>query len=276
MNELTHNKTTVDLTGVPETMLWPLWNRANEAKRADSLIDDPMTINLMQQIDYPFREMFGKPNVAHAIRARYGDDLIKAFLKKHPKGSIVALGEGVETQFWRLHHPTVQWYSVDVAESIEFRRRLLPVDQRNILIAKSALDESWLTEVPNNQPVFISAAGLLMYFEPEQVITLFRAITQRFQELEMYFDTIPPWFSRKSLKGFKVTEKYTAPPMPFGIKLCDVPSFFEQVPHLKVVSAVSYAEPFPQRMFPYSFLTRIAWLKNTLSPGLVHLVRIPE
>ena len=31
----------VDLSGVPETMLWPLWNRAAEMRRADRLIDDP-------------------------------------------------------------------------------------------------------------------------------------------------------------------------------------------------------------------------------------------
>ena len=34
--------TKVDLSGVSETMLWPLWNRAMETRRADGMIADPM------------------------------------------------------------------------------------------------------------------------------------------------------------------------------------------------------------------------------------------
>ena len=32
----------VELDGVPETMLWPLWNRGVEHGRDDRLIDDPL------------------------------------------------------------------------------------------------------------------------------------------------------------------------------------------------------------------------------------------
>ena len=73
----------VDLEGVPETMLWPLWHRSYEAQRSDRLIDDPLSIKLVNQIDYDFRASFGRHNRGHGIRARYCDDLIRDFLRRY-------------------------------------------------------------------------------------------------------------------------------------------------------------------------------------------------
>ena len=33
----------------------------------------------------------------------------------------------------------------------------------------------------------------------------------------MMFDSIPHWFSRRTLKGLKLSDRYVAPPMPFGL-----------------------------------------------------------
>jgi hypothetical protein len=32
----------------------------------------------------------------------------------------------------------------------------------------------------------------------------------------MMFDSIPRWFSNRTLKGFQLSSRYIAPPMPFG------------------------------------------------------------
>lgn len=99
--------TRIDLTGVPETMLWPLWNRAMETRRDDRLIDDPWSARLVEAIDYDFAGRFGKPNRGHGVRSRVGDDLVGDFLERHgDRACVVALGEGLETQYWRLGEPS--------------------------------------------------------------------------------------------------------------------------------------------------------------------------
>lgn len=260
----------VNLTGVPETMLWPLWNRAAEAHRKDPLLDDPMSADLVSCIDYDFEGMFGRPHVAHAIRARYCDDLIKCYLGSNPQGTVIALGEGLETGFWRVDNDEVHWYCIDMPESIEVRRRLVPAHERNHLIACSALDESWFEEVPSGVPVFISASGLLMYFTRNQVVELLNKIVAHFKNAELFFDIIPPVFSKKTLRGYKVTKKYTAPQMPFGLSLRDVGRFAEEVPGLIIVEAASYAEPFSGQMKFYEIISLIPWIRNSFAPGLVH------
>ena len=49
----------VQLDPVPETLLWTLWHRAVEAKRRDRVLDDPLAVELVDRIDFPFVERFG-------------------------------------------------------------------------------------------------------------------------------------------------------------------------------------------------------------------------
>ena len=261
----------VDLTGVPETMLWPLWHRGSEARRPDRLIDDPMAADLVARIVYDFPGSFGKANPFHPIRARVCDDLIRAHLKRTAADPIViALGDGLETQFWRVDDGRVRWFSIDLPEAVATRRRLLPDHPRTRLIAASALDPAWMDAIPDGPPPFISAAGLLMYFEEAAVRDLLQRLADRFPGCELFFDTIPVAFARKTLRGLKITKSYTAPPMPWGINLCDIRAFMAAIANLNVRRIQTYADPFPERTRFYKLLSRISFIRNRLAPGLVH------
>ncbi len=270
----TETRTTIALTGVPETMLWPLWNRGVEARRPDRLIEDPMSAALLDRIDYDFAAHFGKPSVFHAIRARVCDDLILAHLQRARAESrpptVVSLGDGLETQFWRVDDGRVHWISVDVPEAIAVRRRLLPAHPRAALVDASALDPGWMDAVPEGATPFISAAGLLMYFHEADVMTLLTRIAARFPGADVFFDTISPYFSRKSLRGLKVGRAYTAPPMPWGVRLGDLDRVFSRIPGMIPVTVQTYVDPFPSRSWPFTILNKIGFLRRTIAPGLVH------
>ncbi len=265
-------KTPVALSGVAETLLWPLWNRAWEAKRRGSLLQDPLAIDLVAGIDYDFAGHFGRPHIAHAIRARFCDDLVRDYLARTAGNSrVIALAEGLETQLWRVDDGSVDWISLDLPEAIALRRRLLPPHPRAQLIEASALDEQWLRALPAAPAPFISMAGLLMYFDQQQVEILLSRLFERFPGAEVFFDTIPPLFSRKTLKGFNVTGKYRAPPMPWGIEVDTLAAFVGRIPGAGEVAVQTYADPFPQHLRLYKLMSHIRILRNRLAPGLVHI-----
>src|SRR5262245_24098728 len=153
-------------------MLWTLYYRASEACRAATVLRDPKAVDLVDAIDYPFEKRFG---VAvewqaqwQALRARRFDTEVRRFMRDHPGGTVVALGEGLETQFWRVDDGRVRWLSVDLPESAEIRERLLPAESdRQQVVAGSALDEVWMDEVDASAGVLITAQGLLMYLQPD-------------------------------------------------------------------------------------------------------------
>ena len=261
----------VSLQGVPETLLWPLWNRAAEQKRGDRLIDDPLSADLADRIDYDFKGSFGKPNAGHAVRARVIDDALKLWLEKNPAGTIVSLGEGLDTQFWRVDNGSMHWISVDLPESIEVRKRFLPAEERMEMVACSALDDLWIKKMPQGSEVFIVMAGLLMYFRESEVRDLLYRIAEHFCDSQVMFDVIPVWFSRKTLKGMKVTKTYTAPPMPWALNYGEYGWFDGVHPRCRIKRKMSYADPFPERMRPYSYLLAFPWLTNRLASGIVQL-----
>jgi len=266
---MSEDKQKIQLSGVPETMLWPLWNRAAEQQRTDPLIRDPLAAELVARLEYDFAGTFGPPSVFHVIRARVCDDLVSEYAEREQHEAVViSLGDGLETQAWRLADKRIQWLSVDVPEAIEVRRSLLPRQSNTLSIACSALDTSWTEAVPRGSRPFISAAGLLMYFEREQVMRLLADIADRLPDATLFFDTIPPFFSRKTLRGLKVTPNYTAPCMPWGVSVDDIPAFLNSIPGVIAGRIQTYADPYPKRTRLYHFLSRIGPVRRRLAGGL--------
>ncbi|MGV0811765.1 class I SAM-dependent methyltransferase [Mycolicibacterium boenickei] len=208
------------LDGVSATSLWTLSYRGTEAKRSDGVIRDPWAVALLDAIDFDYGK-FGKPSQAHALRARAFDLETQDYLSTHPKAAVVALAEGLQTSFWRLDQAgmadELTWYSVDLPPVMAIRERLLPHDDRIVALAQSALDRSWMDRVDATHGVFITAEGLLMYLEPEDVRSLIADCAARFPGARMVFDSIPPWVSRRTIKGWHLSDRYIAPPMPFAL-----------------------------------------------------------
>jgi O-methyltransferase involved in polyketide biosynthesis len=198
----------VELEGVPETLLWNLYNRAAEAGRPGRrMLDDPRAVELVERIDYPF-ERFGGTAMAqwHALRVRCLDDEVRRFVAEYPDGLVVALGEGLETQFWRVDNGSVRWLTVDLPETVEVRDRLLPDDPpRRRSLACSALDPRWMDEVAASgggaKGVLVTAQGLLMYLPPSDVKRLIAACAERFPGGRMLFDALPRAMVARSRAG---------------------------------------------------------------------------
>jgi O-methyltransferase involved in polyketide biosynthesis len=243
----------VKLDGVPETLLWALHNRAAGARRSDAILRDPIAVKLADAIDYPFAEHFGPPDESHALRSLRFDEEVRRFLRRHPDGTVVNLGEGLETQFWRVDNGRVNWMSIDLPESIEVRRSLLPAHERLHNLACSALDFRWMDQVDSSRGVFITAQGLLMYFRPADVQTLIAQCAARFPGAEMMFDVMPQWISRRTMssRGWQKTSSYRTPPMPWGIDGDELDRIRAFHPNIVEVRRV---DPGPGRSFLFGYL----------------------
>ena len=86
------------LTGVSETALLTLRVRANEARRPDSIIDDPMAIELTDAIDYDFAKFGFSRRQDMALRALAYDRTTRSYLLDHPEATVVALAEGLQVR----------------------------------------------------------------------------------------------------------------------------------------------------------------------------------
>ncbi|MEV7782062.1 class I SAM-dependent methyltransferase [Kitasatospora sp. NPDC088351] len=209
-----------ELEAVPETALWTLWHRAVEAQRPDTVLPDPKAVELVERIDYPFAERFGHGALLsqlQALRAACFDREVADFLAREPRGTVVCLGEGLETQYWRVDNGRAQWLTVDLPEAVALREELLPPGPRQRYLAADATELGWTEEVDRNHGVLVTAQGLLMYLQPAQVRTLIAGCAERFPGGSLVLDAVPRWFSRLTLSGKMRSHDYQAPPMPWAM-----------------------------------------------------------
>jgi O-methyltransferase involved in polyketide biosynthesis len=228
------------LTGVSETALLTLQVRANEARRPDSIIEDPMAILLMDSIDFEWAKFGMSRRQDMAVRALAFDTETHRYLADHPRATVVALAEGLQTSFYRLNTAGVgdefRWLTVDLPPMIELRRKLLPPSERISMRAQSALDFSWMDEVPVEDGVFITAEGLLMYLQPDEALGLIAACAQRFGGGRMMFDLAPAWFAKGITSGMlRPTLRYRVPPMPFSLTPSQLANLVNEVPGIRAV-----------------------------------------
>ena len=103
----------VDLSGVQETLLLPLWGRAKLSKMDNPVLKDSKAIEIVENlIEYDFegldRRLPQYVNVGWLIRARMFDDTIRRFTAEHPKATIVNLGAGLDTTFFRVDNGMIE------------------------------------------------------------------------------------------------------------------------------------------------------------------------
>ena len=226
------------LTGVSETALMTLQVRANEARRPDSIIDDPMAVQLADSIDFDFAKFGFTRRQDMAVRALAFDREARRYLGDHPKATVVALAEGLQTSFYRLATAgdEFRWLTVDLPPMVDLRRKLLPASDRVTMLAQSALDYSWMDRVDTGHGVFITAEGLLMYLQPHEALGLIEACADRFPGGRMMFDLPPAWFARGISRGLlRPTLGYRVPAMPFSMTPAQLADLRNDVPGIRGV-----------------------------------------
>ncbi len=178
----------MDLSGIPETLLGNLGRRAAAARLG--ALKDPMAIEVVDRLAYDFAES-NRGARMHAVRVATFDAAVRRFLGSHPAGTVVALGEGLETQFWRLDNGQVRWLTVDLPETMDLRHRLLPEGARQSSDSGSALDLDWLDRLDPMDPILLTAQGLLPYFQRDQVHDMIAGIAERLPGSLLVFDVVP-------------------------------------------------------------------------------------
>ena len=178
----------VELSGVPETLLGNLGRRAFAARIG--ALRDPVAVEVVDRLDYDFADSTRGVRL-HTVRVTTFDAAVRRFLGLHPAGTVVALGEGLETQFWRLDNGRVRWLTVDLPETMELRRRLLPDGPRQSSHSGSALDLGWVDGLSTADPILVTAQGLFPYFQRDQVHGLIAGIAQRLPGSLLVFDVVP-------------------------------------------------------------------------------------
>jgi O-methyltransferase involved in polyketide biosynthesis len=200
------------LSGVPETLLIPLYNRAMESQRPDAMVKDEKAVELVTKMPLDFSLVMQIPmnellKVMRIMFTREFDRYVRDFLDRHPEAVVVHIGCGLDSRFERVDNGYVEWYDLDLLEVIELRRKYLGDEGgRYHLLACSVLENDWLEVVSacRQHPFLLLAETVFVYFTEAQVKALVLRLCKHFPGAELVFDGWRPfeiWLGNRHLSN---------------------------------------------------------------------------
>jgi methyltransferase (TIGR00027 family) len=190
------------LSDVSKTAIVTLRSHVLESQKKHPIINDPMAKVCLENLislasddeRAPLFERKLSPTLTShiAIRARKYDSIINDFISKKPASTVINLGCGFDTRYWRIDHDKCTYIDLDLAEIIALKKDSLRDHLAYELIPCSVLDPSWIESVTShgNKKFLLVAEGLFMYLPKIDVINLFRTISEKFYDSQMVLEVV--------------------------------------------------------------------------------------
>ena len=207
----------LNLSGLAETLLIPLYNRAMESQRPDAMLKDEKAVALVKRMSYDFDRVRQIPmtellKVMRIMFTREMDRYARDFLSRHPEAVVVHIGCGLDSRFERVDNGQVEWYDLDLPGVIDLRRKFIGDEgDRYHLLACSVLEDAWLEAVSAHsmrlhspRPFLFLAETVFIYFMEAQVKSLVLKLRGHFPGAELVFDAWKPfevWLGNRYLSN---------------------------------------------------------------------------
>lgn len=232
----------VDLTGPPQTMLDMVFAKALDAASPHPVLGDTYALDLISRVHYdtrrnPIIRQRRRQVSSITVRAAQFDMWVRDFLAAHHRAVVLHLGCGLDSRVFRVGPgPGVEWYDVDFPDVIALRERFYPTRDNYHLIASSATDATWLTEIPADRPVLMLAEGVSMYLTEDDGVALLRRVVERFPAGELHLDF---WsrFGTKAQRKNNTVVRWSGSELGWSVDHPD--EILAAVPGTRIVAAIS-------------------------------------
>jgi O-methyltransferase involved in polyketide biosynthesis len=186
----------VELGDLQKTLFMPVWARAMETKKKRPLLTDNTAVEITESVDFDFRHMSENvpeiSQIAWIARCRRFDLITQNFIDKHPNGTVVNIGCGLDTTYERITGKSVIWYDLDLPEVIELKKKFLAETENRKFISCSFLDTKWFNEIAVNDKVLFISAGVFVYFDEAEIKGFLLNVADKFEGCELFFDVTSP------------------------------------------------------------------------------------
>jgi O-methyltransferase involved in polyketide biosynthesis len=180
----------IQLGEAQESLLVPLYARALDSQKKRPILNDPKAIEMVQSIDWDFQRFNqGRRVLGCVLRTAMFDEWVKDFLSRHPQGTVVEIGAGLNTRFERLDNGTVHWFDLDLPDTVELRRKFFHDSERRVTLAASVVDKEWMATVSESPaPYCFVAEAVFIYLTEPEVKAALAQIAANFPHAVIAFD----------------------------------------------------------------------------------------
>jgi methyltransferase (TIGR00027 family) len=267
----------MQLNDVSKTAIVTLRSRVAESEKNKPLIHDPMARYCLDRLatfateaekTLLFNRRLSPALTSHiGLRARKYDAIVNEFISRNSESTMINLGCGFDTRYWRIDHEKCRYLELDLPEVVELKKEALNERLSYELMAGSVLDTAWIDTVASggNRNCLLVAEGLFMYLPRAEVIGLFKAFSKKLYHSQIVLEVVTEQYTRGLWKkivilkmkqdlGFDSGSSYN-----FGVKnALELEAFADGI---RVVNEWSYVEDpdLHPRILKYLGLSRTQW-----------------
>jgi O-methyltransferase involved in polyketide biosynthesis len=233
-----------------------------EQREREPLVVDPVASAMVERLDYDWRRIrLSRGDLVQCVvRLREFDRFVRDFLVRHPAGTVVHLGCGLDARFQRVDNGQVRWVDVDLPDVIAVRRKLLPESERDLYVAGSITETGWLDAVVlDGSAVLFVAEAVLPYLEAAQVKELFLRVQERFPGAELVTDEFTGWAVR--VDNLHLVFTGSAARLRWAVRGPRDPESWS--PGIRLVESFDYFDDVEPRMGFPSWMGRMGFLRRS-------------
>lgn len=271
----------IPLTNISSTMLLTLYARVKESRSENPIIEDPKAEEIVEKITGSMLrserkllrrlgefKMRNDLAVHAAIRAKQYDDYTRQYMDQYPGCTVVNLGCGMDTRFWRVDNGRVRFFDLDLPPVIELKRSLLPETGRYRMVGSSVFDRGWMDAVlADRGPVIFLAEGLFMYLPRLDVVSIVADIASRVRSGQLIAEVVHEKYTR-GFNGWIVGVKFRyefgfGEPISYQCGIADSDEMESWSPHLHLIDDWCYFDAATKKLGWLRMLGRIEALRKT-------------
>jgi len=202
----------VNLSPVSRTAILTLLGHVVASEKENVVFNDPMAVLCLERLmsiasaeekNWIIRQkrLIATPDArAMARRIEAFDSSANLFISSNPQCTVINLGCGFDTRFWRIENKDCRYVDIDLPEVVALKREILKDQLGYELIGCSVLDASWIDEVTTNgnSDFLLLAEGLFMYLPKQDVKNLLQLLAQKLVRSQLVVEMA----HEKYTKGF--------------------------------------------------------------------------
>ncbi|WP_320041500.1 class I SAM-dependent methyltransferase [uncultured Desulfobacter sp.] len=250
----------VQLTGVPQTLLLPLAANFYENNRHDCILYDETVNTVVDKLDLDLSffcpDSF--PQLGMMVRRRLFDNQVKKYLKSYPNSTVVNLGAGLCTRFFRMKTKNLRWFNIDLPQVEPLWRTAFTENGQFRFIGASAFETGWYEKIPKDQHLLFISEAMLCYHNRTETQKLFQNLLWRFKKFHFIFDVYNDSGVKRSNQNPDIAKSGSA--LQWGVKK------IEDLKQLNDALTILDTDNFPWR-----YVTRLPFkekIKSLFCPGI--------
>jgi O-methyltransferase involved in polyketide biosynthesis len=189
-------KIKVELGDIQKTLFMPVWARAVETQKDKPILIDKTAVKIVDSVDFDFSHMSQNipeiSQIAWIARCKRFDLIVRDFIERHPDGTVVNIGCGLETSYERINDSSIIWYDLDLPDVIDLKKKFLNESDNRKFIPGSFLDTKWFDDIIISDKVLLISTGVFVYFEETAIKEFIIKVADRFDDSELFFDVTSP------------------------------------------------------------------------------------